>query len=187
MENWLSNVLDLPDECQVEQSIPRSFFTKNFELSSGEANLLQYGIDQMMIVGAIGPNFGNVPAYKDDEQDFESVVVMLVENKGGKVEKQAAKIAAMLQKHLPQYVLLGITDGEHVCLSIASKYKQAEEETLQIKESFISPILTIEKLMELTEDYTFDKLDKTDLNALWNNYCEYVAATNGKSVDSAEV
>lgn len=181
MENWLCNILDLPDECQVEQNLPKDFFKKNFELSAGEDNLLQYGIDQTMIVGAIGPDYGGVPSYNDDEQSIESVVVVLVESKGGKVDKQAAKISAMLQKHLPQYVFLGITDGEKVCLSIATKYKNPEDASqLLIRESFMSPILTIEELMTFADDFTFDKIDKADLNTLWNNYCKFVSVTNGE-------
>lgn len=178
MENWLFNILDLPAESEVEQSLTREFFNKNFTLTPSEKNLLNYSIDQTMIVGAVGPTYGNVPSYKDDEQNIESVVVILVETKGGKMAKEAAKIADMLQKHLPQYVLIGITDSEKVCLSIASRCKDADDDSkLVIKESFLSPIMTIEELMEHAQDFSFDKVAKDNLNTLWNSYCQLVKNT----------
>jgi len=172
MDNWIYDLLELPAECQVEEGLPNQFLSANFNLSSGEKNLLNYGIEAMSIVGAIGPDFGGVPAYQDDEQTMESVAVLLVDTKGGKFAKEVKKVADMLQKHLPQYLLIGLSDGENACISIASKH--TTQDGLEVKESYLSPLISPDDLLTLRDAFSFENIEKDNLKTLWDNYCQVV-------------
>lgn len=171
MENWICELLELPEACQVEETLPKEFFSSNFNLTPGEKNLLNYSIKEVSIVGAIGPDYGAVPS----SEGMESVAIILVETKGGKLTKEVSKLAEMLQNHLPQYVMIGLTDGEKACISIASKVNV--DEVLEVKESFLTPPFAPEALVDMTKDFSFQYIDKTDLKALWDNYCLIVSQT----------
>ena len=178
MDNWISDLLGLPEECQVEENLPKDFLSGNFELTSGEKNLLNYSIDEMTIVGSIGPDTGGVAAYDDATASMESVAILLIETKGGKFEKDASKVADMLQKLIPQYMILGITDGERACISLASKSKSEEDgAALEVEESFITPLLLPEEIEALSSKFSFQNSDKQNLKSLWDNYCQLVADT----------
>ena len=173
MDNWIYDLLELPEECQVEENLSKHFLTTNFDLTSGEKNLLTYSIESVTIVGAIGPDYGGVPA--NEELGMESTAVLLVEMKGGKFAKSARKVSEMLQKHLPQYLLLGFTDGEYACLSIASKVTNSDDASLEIKESYLGALFLPEAIEELSQKFSFQNVDKTDLNTLWNNYIQLIS------------
>lgn len=182
MDNWIYDLLELPEECQVEESLPKNFLSGNFELSSGEKNLLNYSIDEMTIVGSIGPDAGNIPSYDDGTINMESIAILLIETKGGKFDKEASKIADMLQKHIPQYMLLGMTDGERACVSIASKYNKDAEAKLEVNESFISPLFAPEDIPVLKEKFTLKTMDKTNIKTLWDNYCQLFSETSDEAL-----
>lgn len=175
MDNWLYELLELPEECQVEENLSKHFLSTNFELTSGEKNLLTYSIEKISIVGAIGPDFGGVSA--NEEVGMESVAILLVDTKGGKFEKEARKVAEMLQKHLPQFLFIGLTNGEAACLSIASKVK-TEDDTLEIKESYLSASFTPESLGDLSQTFSLQNVDKSDLNVMWETYIQLVQEIN---------
>lgn len=171
MENWLNDLLQLPEACQVEEVLPQYFLSQNFKLTTGEKNLEKYSIDEMAIVGAIGPDYGGVAGL----EGMASVAILVVETKGGKLAKEAGKIAAMLQKYLPQYVLIGLTDGEQACLSIASKY--STEDGLAVDELFMSSLFSSDKMGELAELFSFEKMNKENLKTLWADYCSLISKT----------
>ncbi len=165
MENWLIDLLQLPEACQVEEVLPPYFLSKNFTLTPGEKNLEKFSIDAMAIVAAIGPDYGDVPA----SEEMKSVAMLVIETKGGKLLKEAGKIAEMLHHYVPQHLLIGLTDGETAFLSIAKK-----NEAMQVEETFITKPLIPEAMVALSAKFDFEKMDKTNLNSLWSGYCELI-------------
>lgn len=172
MDNWLYELLELPEECQLGENLSKHFFSSNFDLTSGEKNLLTYSIERVSIVGAIGPEYGGVPS--NEELGMESIAILLVELKGGKFEKNARKVSDMIQKHLPQFLFIGLTDSENACVNIASKVKSADD-ALAVEESYLSTPFLPDALEEMSQKFSFQSIDKSDLNSLWNSYIELVS------------
>lgn len=170
MENWMMDLLQLPTACQVEEVLPAHFMSQNFKLSTGENNLVSYSVDEMAIVASISEASAVVPP----SASIDNAAVLVVETKGGKFSKDAQKIATMLHQHIPQYMIIGLTDGEKACVSIASKTVNAEG-ALEVDEHFISASFSPERLEELSQKFAFDALSKGDMSQLWDNYCKLIA------------
>ena len=164
MENWLFEIFNLPQGCKVEEVLPKGFLSRNFEMTAGEVNLQNYTVKEMAIVGAMGPEYVAISA----NDVIENAVLMVVEMIGGKFEKEAKKVAEMLHRHLPQHLIIGLTDGESACLSIARLPNEDSE-------VIMSSVMEDKDVDRVSEKLDFEKVKKTTMLELWNEYCEIIA------------
>lgn len=169
MENWIIDILQLPATCQAEEVLPKYFMSQNFALTSGESNLMTYSVEDMAIVAALGKDYCDI----ESSENIEGAVVLVVEMKGGKFAKEASKVAEVLHKYLPQHLIIGMTDGESACLSIAEKII-AEDGAVALEACYTSTVFSPEMMDELASRFSFELAPKHDMKALWTHYCELI-------------
>lgn len=167
--------LQIPERMIVGKKLPKTFFLKNFELSTTEKKFLSDEIESMELLANIKPSNSNINPYQDDNVIYEEIQVVLCSIKPNGLEKSQNKAINLIQKYIPYPILLIVEDDTHFIINTTEKrINQNDRSKRTIEQIFTSPstskLYTTELSQEFLSHVKFSSLDITNLETLYSSY-----------------
>jgi hypothetical protein len=194
MLNRIIHILQLPERCLVNKKITKSFFKRNFDMTSAEKNLL----DDFCIVTAIdwiasiSQANANVPAYQDYESTFEEIQVIAVTTSTESLTKNAAKIIDLIQKYIPYHILLIVHDGVNSIWNVTFKcINQNDNNKRTVEKKFTTECISANTSNKVHEAFlevlSFSRVPSTNLKVLYDGYMQcFVGLTTAPIIGTFE-
>lgn len=116
--------LELPAAARVEQRVPKTLLLEHGAASAGDRRLIQDGVEEIRWLAALKPTTIGIPAYRDDVREYLEVAVLsTVLRSGAKV----SRVSELIHRAVPYPVVLVVTLGERVTVSLAHKRRSQGE------------------------------------------------------------
>lgn len=175
----LHKALNLPTACWVNQKLPKTFFKRNFDLTLSERKLLDDFsiIQQMEIVASINVETANIPAYVDDVVTYEEVNIIAIQTTTEQFERQKHKIVELVQKCIPNPMLVMVYDNQQMILNVAEKRINNNDVTKRVIEKLYTtanlplPISDF-KNQAFIQSLTFEKANKLNLQNYYQHFIQ---------------
>lgn len=175
----LHKALNLPNACWVNQKLPKTFFKRNFDLTLSERKLLDDFsiIQQMEIVASINVETANIPAYVDDVVTYEEVNIIAIQTTNEQFDRQKNKIVELVQKYIPNPMLVMVYDNQQMVLNVAEKRINNNDVTKRVIEKLYTtanlplPISDF-KNQAFVESLAFEKANKLNLQNYYQHFIQ---------------
>ncbi|WP_297500106.1 DUF4391 domain-containing protein [Ferrovum sp.] len=120
------SALGLPDSCRVDQRVPKKLLVENGAPTAADKRQINDDVEEIQWVAALKPNTIGVAEYRDDVREYMEIAVLTVTLRGSLKEgdvkpAKAARIKELVHRAVPYPVLLLLTSGQSVTLSLAHK------------------------------------------------------------------
>lgn len=175
MELNYNDILNLPQRCLVNKRLTKTFFSKNFDLSSSEKKVLNDEIVKMEWIGSLKPSNSNIPKFESEKYLFEEVQIMSCEV--ANLPKFFNLISEIFQKYIPYQILLIIENSSEWILSLADKRINLNDRTKRTVERYIhSPVLSKSEIEDskFLRTISFDFINKSNLQSVYQSYINSV-------------
>jgi len=175
MELNYNDIFKLPQRCLVNKRLTKTFFSKNFDLSSSEKKVLNDEIVKMEWIGSLKPSNSNIPKFESEKYLFEEVQIMSCEVDN--LPKFFNLISEIFQKYIPYQILLIIENSSEWILSLADKRINLNDRTKRTVERYIhSPVLSKSEIGEskFLRTISFDFINKSNLQSVYQSYIKSV-------------
>ncbi len=110
--------LGFPEKALADKKVFKKAFYENAGLTKQQVELFKNDVDEVRWYYALKQENINIPAYNDDEVDYQEVQVIGVILRD---DKYAHSIAEIIQKAIQYPVILAIEHAEKVILNVAYK------------------------------------------------------------------
>ena len=177
----LHNTLNLPANCWVNQKLPKAFFKRNFDLILSEKKLMDDFsiVKQMEVLALVNPETANIPAFNDGVISYEEIIVLAVQTTNEQFDKQKNKIIELIQKYIPNPMILNIYDEQRMVLSVAEKRINANDATKRvIEKAYVTETISIKtqdkKQQQFLKNIAFNNANKLDLRHFYNHFIQSV-------------
>lgn len=167
--------LQIPDRLLLRKKLPKTFFLKNFDLSTTEKKILSEEISSMELFANLKPSNSNIPAYKGEYDIYEEIQIMTCELNSHRMEKLAPKICNLFQKYIPYPILLLVEDENDFIVSTCEKrINQNDQNKRTIEADFITPSISKLYRTDISESFlamlAFPNLDSSNLLNFYSSY-----------------
>lgn len=173
--------LKLPTHCWVNHKLPKTFFKRNFEITLSEKKLLDDFsiIQQMEVLALINQETANIPSFTEASSSYEEIIILAVQTTAEQFDKQKDKIAQLIQKYIPNPMLLILYDEKKLLFNVAEKRINNNDATKRIIEAAyttetISGDSINIKQQQFLENLAFEKANKLDLRQYYNHFIQSV-------------
>lgn len=173
-----NDILKLPTRCLLSKRLPKTFFQRNFDLTTSEKKVLN-AIISVEWLASIKPTNSNIAAFADATTTFEEIQVITCMLPASDFEKLAGDAATLIQKNIPYHVLAIVeSDSEFVVSTTEKRINQNDSSRRTIASSQLSP--TVSKLYKTDSSeafftgLSFTTLDKTNLQTSYESYAHAI-------------
>lgn len=120
------SALDLPDNCRVDQRVPKKLLLENGAPTAADKRLINDSIEEIQWVAALKPNTIGVPEYQDAQREYLEIAVLattlrVVANKNAQKPSHARRLAELVHRAVPYPAFLLLNHGQVLTLSLAHK------------------------------------------------------------------
>ena len=175
MELNYNDIFNLPQRCLVNKRLTKTFFSKNFDLSSSEKKVLNDEIVKMEWIGSLKPSNSNIPKFESKKYLFEEVQIMSCEVVN--LQKVFNLISEIFQKYIPYQIVLIIENSSEWILSLSDKRINLNDRTKRTVERYIhSPLLSKSEIVDskFFKTISFDFINKSNLQSVYQSYINSV-------------
>lgn len=170
-----NNIFNIPERSLLNKRITKSFFLKNFELSSTEKKVLNNTILSMDWLSSIKPSNSNIPEYRDENYVFEEIQFMLCTLNENTLSENSDKCISLFQKYIPYQIVLIVEDDHGFVLNTCDKRINLNDKSKRTIERQIStPVISKLYKNEITSSFLdsldFINQDKISLQRLYKGY-----------------
>src|SRR5699024_10824199 len=165
--------LHLPKECTYKQFVPKKQFYEHGQFTQGEKDLFVHGIERITLYAQLTRDNTNVPAFKDEKQDYEEISVFLVELKQ---ERQIDKIAKLMMEAIPYpMVLVFAYEGTYNFYGAHQRDNLHDTDKIILEKIYQTGYI---KLENIAEQVSYPKFNKQNLFTLYDDYMQALIAFN---------
>ena len=175
MELNYNDIFKLPQRCVVNKRLTKTFFSKNFDLSSSEKKVLNDEIVKMEWIGSLKPSNSNIPKFESERYLFEEVQIMSCEVVN--LQKVYNLISEIFQKYIPYQIVLIIENSSEWILSLSDKRINLNDRTKRTVERYVhSPVLNKSEIgdYKFLRTISFDFIKKSNLQSVYQSYINSV-------------
>jgi hypothetical protein len=175
MELNYNDIFNLPKRCLVNKRLTKTFFSKNFDLSSSEKKVLNDEIVKMEWIGSLKPSNSNIPKFESEKYLFEEVQIMSCEVVN--LQKVFNLISEIFQKYIPYQIVLIIENSSEWILSLSDKRINLNDRTKRTVERYVhSPVLSKSEIgdFKFLRTISFDFINKSNLQSVYQSYINSV-------------
>jgi len=174
-----NDILKLPERCLLNSRLTKSFFLKNFDLSTAEKKLVNTTINSMLWLGNIKPSNSNIQPVKNDNYVYSEIQVMVCTLPNNQLENYSNKCIDLFQKHIPYQMLVIVEDELEFIINTCDKRINQNNKSLRTIEgyfttSIISKLYKNELIASFYNALTFSMLDKTNLETTYKGLIQAV-------------
>jgi hypothetical protein len=175
MELNYNDIFNLPQRCLVNKRLTKTFFSKNFDLSSSEKKVLNDEIVKMEWICSLKPSNSNIPKFESEKYLFEEVQIMSCEVVN--LQKVYNLISEIFQKYIPYQIVLIIENSSEWILSLSDKRINLNDRTKRTVERYVhSPVLSKSEIEDFKffRTISFDFIKKSNLQSVYQSYINSV-------------
>lgn len=194
IKELLHKTLKLPSNCWVNQKLPKTFFKRNFDITLSEKKLLEDFsiIQQMDVLALVNQETANIPSFKEATSSYEEVIILAVQTTTEQFDKQKDKISQLIQKYIPNPMLLVVYDDTKLLFNVAEKRINNNDTTKRvIEKEYTTDTITIDdinkKQQHFLENLAFDKANKLDLRHYYNHFIQSVVGLQTAQINGTFV
>ena len=194
IKELLHKTLKLPANCWVNQKLPKTFFKRNFEITLSEKKLLDDFsiIQQMEVLALVNQETANIPSFKEETFSYEEIIILAVQTTTEQFDKQKDKIAQLIQKYIPNPMVLVVYDDTKLLFNVAEKRINNNDATKRVIEKVytsetINIDLNSQKQQQFLENLAFDKANKLDLRHYYNHFIQSVVGLQTAQINGTFV
>lgn len=191
---FLHKTLNLPLNCWVNQKLPKTFFKRNFDLTLSEKKLLDDFsiIKQMEVLALVNPETANIPVFNNETVSYEEIIILAVQTTNEQLDKQKNKIIELIQKYIPNPIILIIHDEQRMIFNVAEKRINSNDATKRVLEKnytteTIGIQTTDKKQLQFLENLSFDKANKLNLSQYYNHFIQSVIGLQSAQINGTFV
>ena len=181
IKELLHKTLKLPTHCWVNQKLPKTFFKRNFEITLSEKKLLDDFsiIQQMEVLALVNQETANIPSFTEATSSYEEIIILAVQTTEEQFYKQKDKIAQLVQKYIPNPMLLIVYDNNKLLFNVAEKRINNNDATKRVievaytTETIFSDSIS-QKQKHFLDNLAFDKANTLDLRHYYNHFIQSV-------------
>ncbi len=170
------SLLQIPSEAFLNRTVPKTFFSREFDLTPDERRLLgkPHLLEKIQWVARLRLNTINIPPYKSETERFLEIQVFTVDIHPEKYATYQPKIEHLLFKYIPYPLILISRDSKHFHISFASHHLNPH----QPEQLVIDQIYRIELPLDFTktewsnQSLQSDHWLSRDLKVLHQNYLQ---------------
>jgi len=113
--------LGLPESARVHKRVPKKMLATNGAPTAADRKLIQEHVEEIAWLAAIKPENAGVPAFEDEIRSYPELAVLSVQLRGLDAAPQSklARVAELLHRAIPYPLVLVLSDGARVHLSLA--------------------------------------------------------------------
>jgi len=181
IKELVHKTLKLPANCWVNQKLPKTFFKRNFEITLSEKKLLEDFsiIQQMEVFALVNQETANIPSFTEAASSYEEIIILAVQTTNEQFDKQKDKIAQLIQKYIPNPMILMVYDDTKLLFNVAEKRINNNDATKRvIEKEYTTETISIDtnsqKQQQFLENLAFDKANKLDLRHYYNHFIQSV-------------
>lgn len=181
IKELLHKNLKLPTHCWVNQKLPKTFFKRNFEITLSEKKLLDDFsiIQQMEVLALVNQETANIPSFIEASSSYEEIIILAVQTTTEQFDKQKDKIAQLIQKYIPNPMLVVVYDNNKLLFNVAEKRINNNDAIKRvIEKEYTTETITGDnisiKQQQFLENLAFDKANKLDLRHYYNHIIQSV-------------
>ncbi|WP_026711832.1 DUF4391 domain-containing protein [Flavobacterium filum] len=175
----LHKALHLPHACWVNQKLPKTFFKRNFDLTLTERKLLDDFsiIQQMEILASVNVETANIPAYVDEVVTYEEINILAIQTTNEQFDRQKHKIIELVQKYIPNPMLVMIYDNQQMVLNVTEKRINNNDVTKRVIEKLYTTVnlqlpINDPKNQAFIESIAFEKANKLNLQNYYQHFIQ---------------
>jgi|SRR5690554_2902278 len=173
-----NTILNIPERALINKRLTKTFFLRNFELSTAEKKFLNNDVLGMSWLASIKTSNSNIPEFKDDKYQFEELQVMIVtlNNKLNELHKRAFEL---LQKYIPYQLFIIVEDTEEFIINVCDKRINLNDKSKRTIEAYyttsiISKLYKNEITSKFYESLSFTHLNKTNLKTAYTSWTQAI-------------
>lgn len=177
MIEMVQNILQLPPLAYAERNIPKSFFERNFILTSVEKKLLNIPFLPLKStwLAELNTKTINTPSVENTLQSYTRIPIFVVELSGEHWINHLDKLCTLYHKYIPFQVLLFIHIKEQYCVSAATKtINQNDKEKRVLGEEYRTPEISLLYKVDFEEQFreqlNFQNLNRINLKTVYDSY-----------------
>lgn len=127
------DALQLPDNCKVEQRIPKKTLIEQSMPSAADKRQIQDGIEELLWIAALKPSNIGVPAYRDEVREYLEISVLILTLRSGTKE---TRLSELIHRAIPYPVLLVSSIDDKATISLTNKrFSEGQKDKYVVEES----------------------------------------------------
>lgn len=179
MSSSFNNIFKIPERSFIIQRLTKTFFLRNFSLTSTEKKLLNNTIIAMEIIAQINFEKSNIPSVLTETDSYENILIISCTLHNNQLEKYADSCTQFIQKYIAHQVVLVVEDGNDFIINVAEKrINQVDNNKLVVEQYFntstLSKLYKNEQTLAFFNALDFNNLDKTNLETTYKSYIQAV-------------
>lgn len=132
-----------PNECIEGSRIPKKLFYEEYNMSYFDKDLFTHAIDKIVLEYMFSEERINIPAYKEDEIEYEEIAVIRVFLSDNKKYK---RICEIIQRAIPYSIIVICEYKENILFNVASKrINKNDEEKNTVEEMIFTEWISLER------------------------------------------
>lgn len=156
MTEELYKYFNIPQECRMDKTVFKKLFYENAIMNTSDKEIFKNHIDKITLKYSLKEEFLNIPAFNDDEFNYDEVEIIEVNLIN---DSRYSKICEIIQKTIPYPMIIILTFDGKILFNVA--YKRVNKNDSEKN--------TVEK-------YVYSSW--IDLNHMNNNEQEFMNAIN---------
>ena len=177
MEYPYNDIFNFPDRILLNKRITKSFFTKNFDLTTTEKKLLNKNVQHIEWFASIKPSNANISEVKNEEYIFEEIQVIICTIPTNQLNVISNKCIDLLQKYIPYQLVVIVEDEYDFIVNTCDKRVNFNNTAKRVVTNCLMST-TISKLFknDITSSFfkalDFSQLDKTNMQTTYDSYTQ---------------
>ena len=173
-----NKIFKFPKATIIDKKMPKTVFTKHFQLSASEKKLLLL-INSINVVATIKPSNSNINGKNTSEYDYPEIHLMKCVLPPNSLKDNFERSATLIQKHLPLQIVLIIEDNNEFVINVCDKrINQVDKNKRTIEKQYTTEVLSKLYKNEVTSGFfkslSFSELEKTDMQTTYNSYIKAI-------------
>ena len=133
---WLVQQMELPKSCLLGNTIFKKLLYDNADLSNRDKKLFaDPPVEKLIWQASLKPATINIPAYKDEQREFEEIQIIEVRLRH---EKQFRRIAEIVMRAIPYPMVVQLTHAKRVMLVVGEPRHNLSDHSRHTIDDFIA-------------------------------------------------
>jgi hypothetical protein len=133
---WLVQQMELPKSCLLGNTIFKKLFYENTDLANRDKKLFaDPPVEKLLWQASLKPATINIPAYKDEQREFEEIQIIEVRLRH---EKQVRRIAEIVMRAIPYPMVVQLTHAERVMLVVGEPRRNLSDRSRHTIDEFMA-------------------------------------------------
>ncbi|MDP3277126.1 MAG: DUF4391 domain-containing protein [Deltaproteobacteria bacterium] len=170
--------LNLPLSARVDQRVPKKLLLENCSPTAADKRKINEGIDEVFWLAALKPTTIGVPTFRDTTREYLEIAVLRA---AVRTPAHTARLHELIHRAIPYPVLLIVTQGDGLTISLAHKRQSQGEVGATVLDGALvvaSPAaaLSINVAAAFISEIAITRQSRVNLFALYQGWMDTVVA-----------